>query len=150
MSHCRLNRNVTLAIGEGSGRGSAPRQRPTKTWKPIESSQNLSQIMIFFAQKVEHYKAKLEEAKFRAKECDSARKSEAYIYAKQAIRPQLKSPRSAKFGSYGQTDITHYQDCSVMVKGFVDAQNGFGALIRSHYNVHLKHSEAGWIKFDRG
>ncbi|MEP1230773.1 MAG: hypothetical protein ABJG88_08865 [Litorimonas sp.] len=97
-----------------------------------------------FAQKIKHYETKLEEAKSRSKLCDGARKSEAYIYAKQIIRPQLKSSRSAKFGSYGQTDIKVYQNCEFLIKGYVDAQNGFGAMIRSHYNIHLRRNKAGW------
>jgi len=115
-----------------------------------------------FADKVEFYKSKktaieaqeakeaeaIKEArkaeKAKLKICDSKRKSDAYIYAKEAVKTQLKSPRSAKFGSYGQTRISTYKDCIFEISGHVDSQNGFGALIRSNYTVQLQGIEKGW------
>ena len=97
-----------------------------------------------FAQKVEYYEQALKEAKDRSKLCNANRKSDAYVYAKEAVRLQLKSPRSAKFGSYGQTDIQLYGGCVFIIKGYVDAQNGFGALLRSQYEVRLMAEQSGW------
>ena len=76
--------------------------------------------------------------------CNESRRSDAYTYAKEAVKLQLKSPRSAKFGSYGQTDVSLHQDCIFSVKGYVDSQNGFGAMIRSQYEVKLTGAKSEW------
>lgn len=96
-----------------------------------------------FADKINHYKDKLSSQKEWNKLCNDS-KTEAYQKAERLVKAQLKAPRSAKLSSYGQTKIKLYKGCEYEVIGFVDAQNGFGAMIRSNYNVHLKRTETGW------
>ena len=97
-----------------------------------------------FQQRVDHYQAELDQLLAEQERCSSSRKSDAYIYSKSLVRRQLRAPRTAKFGSYGQTNISVYRDCVFVIQGHVDAQNGFGALIRTHYEVRLKGTESGW------
>lgn len=118
-----------------------------ETYKNLKAYRKLAKIApenMQFAQKVVHYETTMEEAKARSQTCETNLKYDAYIYAKEAVKLQLKSPRTAKFGSYGQTDIELYQNCVFIVKGYIDAENGFGAMIRSQYEVRLSANQSGW------
>ncbi|MDE9496024.1 hypothetical protein KKJ09_21275 [Xenorhabdus bovienii] len=63
----------------------------------------------------------------------------AYIYAEKFIFSNLKSPSSAKFASY--YDVKSYQPtvCKFNFIGYVDAQNSFGAMIRTNFNVTVRY-----------
>ena len=100
-----------------------------------------------FIDKVAYYKNHLKLEKARDERCNDS-EIEAYQKAGQLVKTQLKSPRTAKLSSYGQSRITLYKGCEYQVLGFVDAQNSFGALIRSNYKVHMKRTETGWLVKD--
>ena len=54
-----------------------------------------------------------------------------------AVKSLLRAPSTAKFPD----DAQHYwllQDSTIVVKGSVDAQNSFGAMLRNDYYVKLK------------
>jgi hypothetical protein len=55
------------------------------------------------------------------------------IMAHQCAATQLQSPSTAAFSNYGQEQITQLNDSTWMVEGHVDAQNGFGAMIRASF-----------------
>lgn len=54
-------------------------------------------------------------------------------HAEEAVRVNLKSPASADFNGADRR-VTH-DGCLYTVRGTVDAQNSFGALLRSSYRV---------------
>lgn len=60
----------------------------------------------------------------------------AYACAQNAVKNRLKSPSTAKFCSYTDAKITLSGNIYT-VSGYVDAQNGFGATIRSKFTVKL-------------
>jgi hypothetical protein len=64
-------------------------------------------------------------------------KSCAGAIAQTEVENRLKSPRSAKF-PWG-TPACEVTDNTYMVHSYVDAQNGFGALIRSNWVVIMEH-----------
>ena len=67
-------------------------------------------------------------------------KYEAKVYAEIAIKQLLKSPKTARFSNIVETKFTAlYKDGlnGFLVKGFVDSQNGFGAMIRSNYSIEV-------------
>ena len=121
-----------------------------------------------YSEKVKFYEAKAEtlkqESKAKKQELNEERRAErekkraekkwdqlcnhskgdALTYARELVKVKLKSPRSAKFSGLGSTDIKLYKNCEYVVAGYVDSQNGFGAMIRSNYNVHLKRTKNGW------
>lgn len=67
-------------------------------------------------------------------------KREAYSAMKDIIRPLLRAPSTAKFQS--AWDITMYQEGPVYRASFwVDAQNGFGAMIRDTYTLQLRRED---------
>ncbi len=58
---------------------------------------------------------------------------EAYLMSKRYVEPRLKAPSTASFAGYLNTK-TIKLDCALWhVRSYVDAQNGFGATIRTHY-----------------
>lgn len=69
-----------------------------------------------------------------------AHRFEAVMQARFAILDMLKSPRGAKWvTSPSRTDV-RYKGKVWYVIGEVDAQNGFGAMIRNNYAVVLYHN----------
>lgn len=68
--------------------------------------------------------------------------------AKDYVKTQLKSPGSAKFPSCGfSSDMKIRGNKEDMkgwiVEGYVDSQNGFGALLRTPFTVYLRVKKAG-------
>lgn len=65
--------------------------------------------------------------------------SSAYSAAKHYVEATLKAPSTAKFPwidyEFGRIDGRE----TYAVLGYVDAQNGFGAMIRSQWGVELRH-----------
>lgn len=60
---------------------------------------------------------------------------DAFRHAKAAVKKQLKTPSTAKFAD-GYDSESKYKindDESVIIQSYVDAQNSFGAMIRTHY-----------------
>ena len=63
---------------------------------------------------------------------------QAKIIAKRVVKRLLKSPSTADFSGYADTQVGHLRDSGPnvwIVKGYVDAQNSFGAVIRNRYEV---------------
>ncbi|NDK92726.1 hypothetical protein GPY57_00110 [Photorhabdus laumondii subsp. laumondii] len=65
----------------------------------------------------------------------------AYIYAEKLISSNLKSPSSAKFASYYDVKSTQLEDCKFNFVGYVDAQNSFGAMIRTKFSVTVRYDQ---------
>lgn len=61
----------------------------------------------------------------------------AQVMAEDFVSRLLKSPGSAEFSSYSESDIRYKGGGRYRVKGFVDSQNSFGAMLRNHYMVDL-------------
>jgi hypothetical protein len=57
--------------------------------------------------------------------------------AKTAVKLILKAPSTAEFDD-ANTRIWLFPDSSVVVKGSVDAQNSFGAMLRNNFYVRMK------------
>lgn len=67
-------------------------------------------------------------------------KISTYVMSKQFVEDNLKSPRSAKF-PWGSDEykVMHTGDGVFEVRSWVDAQNSFGAMIRSTYYVEMQY-----------
>lgn len=80
-----------------------------------------------------------------AKKCKDT--AMAFVMSQTFVKRNLKAPSTAKFPwiTDDQVAISTKPDCGFRVIGWVDAQNGFGAQIRSKYVVDLKYldDEAG-------
>jgi hypothetical protein len=79
----------------------------------------------------------------RADNCadtDSA-KIGAFVYAQEFVNRTLKAPATAKYPSFSDDSVRviYKGNCQFSVIGYVDAQNSFGALIRSRFAVDLSY-----------
>ncbi len=79
-------------------------------------------------------------AKKREQNCTT---SYAWMYATEAVKTRLKSPRSAKFPWSFTDHIKTVGDCKFVIRSFVDAQNGFGAEIRTPWTATLQYTDEG-------
>lgn len=68
----------------------------------------------------------------------------AYVTAHTFVKRHLKSPSTADFvGSIGHGATANYiGECTFIVSGQVDSQNGFGAVVRSTYSVELTYNKS--------
>jgi hypothetical protein len=82
--------------------------------------------------------------------CESP--SAAYSMAKQFVEKQLVSPATAEFPSiFGDEVTTSYVgDCKHHVTAYVDSENGFGAMIRTHFlaKVQNEYGTSTWVLKD--
>ena len=94
------------------------------------------------------YKAELQEqreAEERDRQAKQAReeakvckdKSWAWTMAKEFVTEQLRAPSTADFPWIREEWVKQTGECAFQVIGHVDAQNGFGAMIRSKWIVNL-------------
>ncbi|NFH40674.1 hypothetical protein [Clostridium sporogenes] len=79
-----------------------------------------------------------EERKAEAKNPENKKKN-IYYGVQEEVKNKLKAPSTAKFPIYDesfveQIDSTHYK-----VNCYVDAENGFGAKIRSNYTCDIEY-----------
>ncbi|HEK2728882.1 hypothetical protein JEP26_09180 [Proteus mirabilis] len=78
----------------------------------------------------------------KKKEIDYCNSEErAYLASTNMIRNTLKSPSSAKFPHYTEVEIYPAGQCSFQIKSYVDAKNGFGAMIRKPYLTVVTYDE---------
>ena len=88
--------------------------------------------------------------------CAEATNSKAaYEFAKEAVSSSLRSPSTAVFPEISNERVFVYQEnftldaqeCSFVVISYVDAQNAFGAVVRSNFRVEAlyRHSNKLWF-----
>lgn len=68
--------------------------------------------------------------------------SAAYV-CQQAARAELRAPATARFPDPGTAGVSH-TGSTYTVATYVDADNGFGALIRSSVHCTVAHSGSTW------
>lgn len=68
----------------------------------------------------------------------------AWVCAQDVVEQGLKSPSSADFCSYREADVLDLGNNEYKISGWVDAQNGFGATIRTDFIVTLELTENGY------
>lgn len=73
------------------------------------------------------------------KEARACSPTMAYVMAKNNVELRLKAPSTAEFGSYGDSRVVQLEGgCKFLVVGYVDAQNGFGAMLRNTYTATME------------
>jgi hypothetical protein len=68
----------------------------------------------------------------------------ACIQAKISVEDRLRAPGSAEFSTCDENTAKKQADGYWAVGGYVDAQNAFGAKLRSIYLVMLTHANGRW------
>lgn len=69
-----------------------------------------------------------------------SRKITSIAFAKSIIEDMLKSPSTAKFSNVDAYELSNEKDVWA-VNGYVDSQNGFGAMLRSTWEVQLDYRD---------
>lgn len=64
---------------------------------------------------------------------------EAFFASQEFVKKQLKAPATTKFPDPSQARVLIGENSHYRVISYVDAQNSFGALIRSHYECLLRY-----------
>jgi hypothetical protein len=79
----------------------------------------------------------------------SVAKDTAYFASQDFVKRNLKSPSSAKFpnSNVPGVSVTELGECRFRITGYVDANNSFGASIRTPYSMTVK-SEEGSISYN--
>lgn len=70
-------------------------------------------------------------------------KTEAYVMAQNFMKKNLKSPSTADF-PFSEYKFEYLGDSKMKVISYVDAQNGFGAQIRTYYEATMKFNGGDW------
>jgi GTP1/Obg family GTP-binding protein len=67
----------------------------------------------------------------------------AFLMSQDFVKKQLKAPATADFPRFTNEDVhvNYLGDCTHDVVAYVDAQNSFGAKIRSNYHVKLRNEK---------
>ena len=96
-----------------------------------------------YAEKFNNYSAAVADRDWKQAFCTTGNEEDvAGQEAKHFVKQTLKAPRTAKFPFIVQGE---YQgDCLFVVRSYVDAENSFGAMIRTHYKATLLRTRGGW------
>lgn len=65
----------------------------------------------------------------------------AFVMSQSFVEKRLKAPSTADFCSYSDATVTDLGDGRFRVSAYVDAQNSFGAKIRTNYTCVLKSTD---------
>ena len=71
---------------------------------------------------------------------------EVYIMSKSFVKNQLKAPATAEWPAFDEIKVQKFPDPpnTYRVVGYVDSENGFGALIRTNYTCDLTYKGGDW------
>jgi hypothetical protein len=70
--------------------------------------------------------------------------NEARIACEQFVQAQLRAPATATFSPRVETRVTHTVRDDWVVNGWIDSQNGFGAMLRSEYDCATARAGDSW------
>jgi len=71
-------------------------------------------------------------------------KKDAYVYAREIVKEQLKVPSSAEFQKAYEVEITEVGDSKYSFSFWLEAQNSFGAMVRTTYNCTMQRKDDKW------
>lgn len=79
-----------------------------------------------------------EEVNFSELPLDDNQESFLWGMAESAVKDKLRAPSTADFPWYSEFKVRSEGDNVFTISSYVDAQNGFGAMIRSDFTVKIK------------
>lgn len=82
-----------------------------------------------------------DETEIRAKE-----EKAAFYSSQEYVKQNIKSPSTAKFPPYDKSYVTRFNDSTYVVKSYLDAQNGFGAMLRANYSCIILFRKTGRVE----
>lgn len=72
----------------------------------------------------------------------------AYQMCKEFVSDRLKAPRTADYPAYLDAQIAEYQPGYFAIDAYVDAENSFGAMIRTNFICKVKYAGEGRWKLE--
>lgn len=89
------------------------------------------------------------QAKAARQQADQARADrqqlvDAWIASHRLIEQRLKAPGTASWSPFQDSQVSRGADGTVMVVGWVDSQNSFGAKVRTNYSALVKREADTW------
>ncbi len=75
---------------------------------------------------------------------DGDTKTNAWICAQDVVKGSLKSPSTAKFCSIMDVDVYDQGNNNYAIIGYVDAENSYGAKMRTNFTVWLTLTKSGY------
>ncbi|HSW65177.1 MAG TPA: hypothetical protein VLH56_17995 [Dissulfurispiraceae bacterium] len=69
---------------------------------------------------------------------------EAYVMAETFVKRQLRAPATAKFAPFREAIVSDLGDGRFFIAAYVDAENAFGALIRTPFQATLRREGDMW------
>jgi hypothetical protein len=79
-----------------------------------------------------------------AEKADPDRSIEGWAMSQEVVRSVLKAPSIAKFGPFEESSVTPLGASKYRIVAYVDSQNSFGAMLRSHYTVDMQYTNGKW------
>lgn len=67
----------------------------------------------------------------------------AYIISQDFVKGQLKSPSTADFPTYDYS-FNRLSQNEIIINGYVDASNSYGAMMRNNFKIRLKFKGGEW------
>ncbi|WP_151671431.1 hypothetical protein [Nitrincola schmidtii] len=64
----------------------------------------------------------------------------ALITCQNRVRNNMRSPSSAKFPPMRDINVYKVDENEWLIRGFVDGQNSFGAVVREHYECQVEYT----------
>ncbi len=76
----------------------------------------------------------------RVHQCSDSYASQAYIYSQFFVEKELRSPTTASFPNIKRDGVTSTAigNCRFLIRSYVDAQNAFGAEIRTYFAITIE------------
>ena len=71
-------------------------------------------------------------------------KKDAYVYAREIVKEQLKVPSSAEFQKAYEVSVVEVGDAKYSFQFWVEAENSFGAKVRTTYNCTMQRKDGKW------
>lgn len=71
-------------------------------------------------------------------------KKDAYVYAREIVKEQLKVPSSAEFQKAYEVNVVEVGDAKYSFQFWVEAENSFGAKVRTTYNCTMLRKDDKW------
>lgn len=71
----------------------------------------------------------------------------AYVMSQAPVRDLLKSPSTADFPSFSASGVRSIRtaDCEFSISAYVDAQNDFGAMVRTPFQAKMTTDGESWF-----
>ena len=81
-------------------------------------------------------------------EVDKGDSTDAYLVCQDFVSEGLKAPSTAEFASMSNSTINNTSGDYWSVSSYVDAQNSFGAMIRTHFVCELTYRGDDYYRLD--